>query len=148
MKNMQLQVCSRQEAESLPGRPGWAVISITDSVSAFGPARLCPGWLAIHRVQFHDADPSVDDSELHIMMNREDASGIVEFVRQYAPQVDGFMIHCNEGISRSQGVAAWIADAHNLPVFALHPGVSDTDFALNPRFNKYVYELLKAEAAK
>jgi predicted protein tyrosine phosphatase len=145
---MKLQICTREEAENLAGRPNWAVISITDPMSAFGPARLSAGWRAIHRVEFQDTDPRIEDPEQHIMMNREDASSIVEFVRQYAPQVDGFMIHCNEGISRSQGVAAWIADAHNLPVFALHPGVSDTDFALNPRFNKYVYELLKAEAAK
>jgi|APLak6261699311_1056244.scaffolds.fasta_scaffold17834_2 predicted protein tyrosine phosphatase len=148
MKNMQLQVCSRQEAESLPGRPDWAVISITDPVSVFGPAKLKPGWLAVHRVNFQDADPSIDDPELTIMMSREDARGIIEFVRQYAHRVEGFMVHCNEGISRSQGVAAWIADAHNLPVFALHPGVSDTDFALDPRFNKYVYELLKTESTK
>ncbi len=131
MKTMQLEVLSRQEIESLLGRPDWAVISITDPVSAFGPARLQSGWLAVLRMEFFDADPAFDMPD--IAMTREEARQIVEFVRQYAPQVKGFVIHCNQGISRSQAVAAWIADAHNL------------EFTPDQRFNHHVFHLLKTE---
>ncbi len=138
---MKLQVCTRQEAESLPGQAGWAVISITDPLSAFGPARLQSGWHAVHRVEFQDADPSIDDPELHIMMTREDARGIVDFVRQNALNVQGFMVHCNQGIGRSQGVAAWLSEKFYIPEFSLTK--PDAEFALDPRFNKYVLKKLR-----
>jgi len=141
---MKLQICTRKEAEVLPGRPDWAVISITDPLSAFGPAKLMPGWHAIHRVTFDDSDPTVDDPDLHIMITNEDAQGIVLFVNAHS-DLEGFMVHCNKGIGRSQGVAAWIAEHFNIPVFALTD--NDTEFALDPRFNKHVYEMLKKHDA-
>lgn len=138
--SVKLQVCTREEAESLPGRPNWAVISIAEPLTAFGPAKLRPGWHAVHRVTFDDADPTADDPNLHIMFTDEDAQGIVLFV--YAnSELEGFMIHCNKGIGRSQGVAAWIAELFNIPVFALTD--KGSEFALDPRFNKHVYEMLK-----
>lgn len=142
---MKLQVCTRQEAESLPGKPDWAVISISDPISAFGQAKLQPGWYAVHRVSFQDADPRTDESELHIMMTEDDARGIVYFVRQYAPKVQGFMVHCNMGIGRSQGVAAWLSERFNIPQFSLT--TVGAEFALDPRINKYVYEMLKKHDA-
>lgn len=138
---MKLQVCTRKEAESLPGRPTWAVISITDPLSAFGPAKLKSGWHAVHRVSFHDTDPAIDDPELHIMMTRVDARGIVDFVRLHALKVDGFMVHCNQGIGRSQGVAAWLSEKFYIPEFSLTK--PDAEFALDPRFNKYVLKMLR-----
>jgi predicted protein tyrosine phosphatase len=138
---MKLQICTREEAENLAGRPNWAVISITDQMSAFGPAKLSAGWRAIHRVEFHDADPRTEDPEQHIMMTLEDARGIVKFVRLQALNVQGFMIHCNQGIGRSQGVAAWLAEICYVPQIALTS--PDAEFALDPRFNKHVLETLR-----
>lgn len=137
---MRLQVCTRQEAESLPGRPDWAVISITDPLSAFGEAKLKSGWHAVHRVNFEDADPATHDPDLHIMITDEDARGIVCFVNAHS-DLKGFMVHCNRGIGRSQGVAAWIAEHFGIPEFSLTN--VGAEFALNPRFNKHVYEMLK-----
>lgn len=139
---MKLQICTREEAENLAGRPNWAVISITDPMSAFGPARLSAGWRAIHRVEFQDTDPRIEDPEQHIMMTLEDSKAIVKFVRLHALNVEGFMIHCNQGIGRSQGVAAWLAEKFYLPQFALTS--PDADFALDPRFNKHVLKTLRA----
>jgi hypothetical protein len=140
---MKLQVCTREEAESLPGRPNWVVISITDPLSAFGPAKLRPGWHAIHRVTFEDADPTEDDPDLHIMITDEDASGIVLFVYAHS-NMEGFMVHCNRGIGRSQGVAAWIAEHFSIPEFDLSS--VGAEFALDPRFNKFVLDRLRANA--
>ncbi len=137
---MKLQVCTREEAESMPGRPDWAVISITDPLSAFGPAKLQPGWGAVHRVSFDDADPAEEDPDLHIMITDEDARGIVLFVYAHS-SMEGIMVHCNKGIGRSQGVAAWIAEHFDIPVFALTE--KGAEFALDPRFNRHVYEMLK-----
>lgn len=136
---MKLQVCTREEAESLSGRPDWAVISITDPLSAFGPAKLRPGWHAIHRVTFDEADLTADDSDLHVMLTDQDAQGIVLFVYAHS-DLEGFMVHCNQGIGRSQGVAAWIAERFGIPVFSLTD--KGTEFALDPRFNQHVYEML------
>lgn len=137
---MKLQVCAREEAESLPGRPDWAVISITDPLSAFGPAKLRPGWYAIHRVTFDDADLAADDSDQHVMITDQGAQGIVLFVYTHS-NLEGFMVHCNQGIRRSQGVAAWIAEHFNIPTLALTD--KGSQFALDPRFNQHVYQMLK-----
>lgn len=136
---MKLQVCTREEVESLPGRQDWAVISITDPLSAFGPAKLRPGWHAIHRVSFDDADQTAEDPGLHIMITDEYARSIVFFVYAHS-NMEGFMVHCNQGISRSQGVAAWIAERFGIPVFSLTD--KGAEFALDPRFNQHVYEML------
>lgn len=138
---MKLQICTREEAENLAGRPNWGVISITDRLSAFGPARLSTGWSAIHRVEFQDADPRADDPEQHIMMTLEDARGIVKFVRLHALNVEGFMIHCNQGIGRSQGLAAWLSEKCHIPQFALT--TLDAEFALDPVFNQCVLKTLR-----
>lgn len=137
---MKLQVCTREEAEGLPGRLDWAVISITYPLSAFDPARLQPGWGAVHRTEFQDADPATEDPDLHIMITEEDARGIVLFVYKHS-NMEGIMVHCNKGIGRSQGVAAWVADHFGIPVFALTD--KGAEFALDPRFNRHVYEMLK-----
>lgn len=129
---MKLQVCTREEAESLPGRPDWATIGINDSFH--DQAELRPGWHAVHQVSCEDTP------DLNIIITDQDAQGIVLFVYAHS-NMEGFMVHCNQGISRSQGVAAWIAERFGIPVFALTD--KGTEFALDPRFNQYVYEMLK-----
>lgn len=129
---MKLQVCTREEAESLPGRPDWAVIGINDPL--YDEVELMPGWGAVHR------GSTTEGPDLHIMIADEDARGIVLFVYTHS-NMEGFMVHCNHGIWRSQGVAAWIAERFGIPVFALTD--KGTESALDPRFNQYVYEMLK-----
>lgn len=128
----QVQFCSRKDIEAMPARHNWAVISITEPVSAFGPARLREGWQLVLRLEFHDIDV---DEEPYVMMTEEMAKHIVDFVRDMAQEVEGFLVHCNAGVSRSAAVAMWIAEEFDLPFnrsYQLH--------------NKHVYKMLREAA--
>jgi hypothetical protein len=95
-------------------------------MSAFGPAKLRLGWHAIHKVTFDDVD--------------KDTLDIACFVRAHS-NFNGFMVNCSQGISRAQGVAAWVSEHFNIPQFALID--KDSEFALDPKFNQHVYKMLK-----
>jgi predicted protein tyrosine phosphatase len=128
----QVQFCSRKDAEAMPARRNWAVISITEPVSAFGPAKLQEGWHLVLRLEFHDIDVH---EEPYVMMSQEMAKQIVDFARDMAQEVEGILVHCNAGVSRSAAIALWIADEFDLPfnrAYQLH--------------NKHVYKLLREAA--
>lgn len=129
----QVQFCSRKEAEAMPARHDWSVISITEPISAFGQAKLQPGWHYILRLEFHDID---QEEEPYQLMTPEMAYNIVTFVREMAQEARGILVHCNAGVSRSAAMAMWIAEEFDLPFirgYQLH--------------NRHVYRLL-CEAAR
>lgn len=101
---------SRGEAEAQPAKPNWAVISISDA--GHGPANLQPGWFDVLRLDFYDREMPTIGLNLFTL---EQARTIVEFVKAVAPQVDGILVHCFAGISRSAAVAKYIACTHGLP---------------------------------
>lgn len=99
---------NRTAAENTPGWKNWAVINISDPHSALGESRLMSGWYAALRWEFHDIDPENPDDEIDgflLGMSEEQALEIVRFVREVAQQVQGIMVHCNSGASRSAEVA-------------------------------------------
>lgn len=108
----EVKFCGRKDAEAMPALRDWAVISITDPLSAFGPAKLQDGWHLVLRMEFHDVDV---EEEPYVLMDAEMAGQIVSFVRDMAQEVEGILVHCNAGVSRSAAVAFWIADEYNLP---------------------------------
>lgn len=120
---MKLQICTREEAENLAGRHDWAVIDMAPEVS------LESGWHAVHCVNPGDE------------MSQDEAFAIVKFMRRHALKVNGFLVVGDHGIGRTQGVAAWLAECFNIPQFSL--ANPDAEFALDPRFNKYVFEMLR-----
>lgn len=122
---------SREEAENKMKRPDWAVVSITEPNGPNGPARLMPGWFAIHRTEFHDIEPNLTYDQPYELMNIEHANKIVDFVETVAPNVQGIMVHCRAGVSRSAAVAKWIADRYELPF--------DHDYGY---YNMHVYKML------
>lgn len=124
----------RGVCETIGPWPDWAVISVTDPISAFGEAKLKNGWHAVLRLEFHDAE--ADDADSFVLMTQKDAHDIVEFVREAAPAIEGILVRCNSGISRSAAIAKWIADEYNIPF----------DSSYN-QYNKHVYQLL-LEAGK
>ena len=105
----QVVFMSQAAAESAPAAPGWAVISITQPSDP--PAALREGWAAVLRMRFHDTDEA--DSILTVF-SREDAETVVQFVREHAERVEGILVHCSAGISRSAAVAKFIADTYRL----------------------------------
>ena len=116
---------SRKEAEASQPSLEWAVISI----NGLDPARLQAGWLEVLRVEFDDVDVA---EEPHILFSDYEARQIEQFVARVNDKgVEGILVHCNAGISRSAAVAKWIAEKHDLPFPA--------GYML---YNKHVYRVL------
>lgn len=121
---------SRPTAENTPGWKDWAVISISEPGFP-GEAKLMRGWHAICRVHFDDVDPAIPCGEPHQLMNEADALKITQFVRKVAPHVDGILVHCKAGVSRSAAVAKWISRQFNVQFNHKYE-----------RHNKHVYNML------
>ncbi len=128
----------RATAETIPGWQDWAMISITepDPVTGNAEAKVLPGWRSLFRTAFHDITPDHPKDAFLTLMDEQHAREIVAFVRQIATDVEGIMIHCKAGISRSAAVAKWIAMEYGLPF--------NHDYE---KFNRHVYDLL-VEAGK
>lgn len=127
----------RATVETIPGWSDWALISITepssDDVSRVATTVL-DGWKSVHRTAFFDVDKDGLD---YPAMQFEDAVKIVDFVHKHASKVNGFMLNCKAGISRSAAVAKWIALTYELP-FNHH----------YDRYNWHVYKLLNIAHAE
>ena len=119
---------SKTAAENAGGWGDWAVISITEE----NKAELQEGWFGICRLQFHDVDPTKGCEVPHVLMDAKHAMKIVMFVNKTAPNIEGILVHCKAGISRSAAVAKWIAEKYNLPFEHRYES-----------YNKHVYKLLK-----
>lgn len=104
--------CSQAEIEKRTGWADWSVISITGS--KFYEANLKFGWHSVLRIVFDDVD--VEDGP-YLAITDEQAEQIVDFVIREAEssEVNGIVVHCAAGISRSAAVARWVATAYNLP---------------------------------
>lgn len=120
---------SRTAAENTHGWDDWAMISITEPDHT--PARLLHGWYAVHRSAFHDTEPQKALSDSTVALTDDHAIEIVDFVHAMAPQVEGVMVHCKGGISRSAAVAKRIAETYNLPFNHQHDS-----------YNRHVYQQL------
>jgi predicted protein tyrosine phosphatase len=121
---------SQQSACSRPAWNNWAVISIT----AFGAedARLQQGWHDILRLAFDDIQ---HEEYGYVICETFHARSIISFVERCNDEkVEGILVHCYAGISRSAAVAKWISERHGLtfPV--------DYD-----QYNKHVYTTLAEE---
>ena len=120
----------RATAENTQGWGNWAMISITEPVSAFGEAKLMKGWHSVHRVEFHDIEAERKD-EPYVLMDQQQALELVNFVHGVASDIEGIIVHCRAGISRSAAVAKWIAETFDLPF--------NHQYSL---YNKHVYRQL------
>jgi predicted protein tyrosine phosphatase len=120
---------NRNAAENTVGFEDWAIISITEIGST--KANLIVGWYAVHRSEFDDAIPQYGLSKTTILISEDHAEEIVDFVYSIAPHVDGVMVHCKGGVSRSAAIAKWIAITFNLPFNHNYSA-----------YNKYVYHQL------
>jgi predicted protein tyrosine phosphatase len=106
----QVVFVSQAEAERTQADTRWAMISITQPSDS--PAALQDGWYRVLRMRFHDTDDA--DSVLTVF-TKTDAEAVVSFVRSVAEHVDGIVVHCHAGISRSAAIAKFIADEYQLP---------------------------------
>jgi hypothetical protein len=129
---MKVMFVGRNAVENCQPWPDFAVISLNDSVSSDGEAKIPDGWHSILRLSFDDVTEKTDPmGEFLTFMSAEDADRIVEFVHQVAPEVEGIIVHCRAGVSRSAAVAKWISGQFRIP-FNRH----------YTKYNHHVYQLL------
>lgn len=150
---LQTVKCIQQsKAESLQPRDDTAMISITDPLHA--PADLRPGWNALLRCSFLDAEYN----ELDIIFwkerwasirqdrpNAEHANQVLDFLKEIAQSetIKHLVIHCSAGGSRSATVAQYAAQRYGLP-FDDHDAFNGTLYTLliQPEYYKQFEEKL------
>jgi len=105
------------------------------------PARIprAAGFRGILRLEFHDAVPVLDFTlpPNIVLMNEDHARATWRFVLKWRDEVEAFVVHCEQGMSRSPAVAAAICN------------VLDGDsrqFFHEYLPNRYVYNMLVAAA--
>ena len=122
--------CSQKDALARPAWPGWTVISVTNAIAS--PVELKDGWEHVLRLAFDDVDTPM---EPYIMFSEPQARNIIEFAAMcHSEGIEGILIHCYAGISRSSAIAKWIADRYQLPF-------DDKYF----EYNQHVYMTLREE---
>ena len=122
----------RYSAENCGPWADFAIISMGEPDAKEGDPQIQEGWHDVLRLSFHDITPDTLDVEnSYTLMSEDDAIKIVNFVREVAPNVDGIIVHCRAGISRSAAVARWICDEYNIPFNANYD-----------RYNPYVLKLV------
>ena len=111
---------SRETAESQPGAPGIAVISITDPGSP--PAALSPCFGPLLRLAFYDAVPADDylPAPCPGLFDHRMAREVCAFIDrlQAARETYAVLVHCEYGISRSAAVALFVEAACEVPLQA------------------------------
>ena len=95
---------SRIAAENIVGWNDWAVISICEPDVDFGEAKLDESWFSIQCVHLNDTLPNIQYGEQHVLIADNHAKTFVDFVKAVAPKVEGIVVNCKAGISRSAAV--------------------------------------------
>lgn len=104
-----------------------ALISITGPASE---AQLKYGWNHLLRLEFHDAD--IEEFDGCLLFDQDMARQVIQFVESLPDTVTRVYVHCHAGISRSAGVAKFVAEM--------------TDSPFNKEYNSYnrlVYSTLR-----
>lgn len=127
----------RYSVETCGPWPDFAVISLGEPDASNGAPQIQNGWHDVLRLEFHDITPDTLDVEgAYTLMSDADAQQIVEFVKKVAPNVEGIIVHCRAGISRSAAVAKWICGEYKIPFNHKYD-----------RYNDFVYRLMLLAAA-
>ena len=127
----------RATAETCGPWPDFALISLGEPDAAEGDPKIQDGWHDVLRLSFHDITPDTLDVEgSYTLMSDEDAQKIVAFVKEVVPHVEGIIVHCRAGISRSAAVAKWICGEYKIPFDAKYR-----------KYNDFVYRLMVLAAA-
>lgn len=105
---------------------------------------LNPYCLDILKINFDDCDNS--NSEL-IEMKIEDANNIWEFIKKYENKIEGIIVHCLAGMSRSAAIAAAISEkynGHDSNIFKTHtPNMHVYRMMINSMYNLKEKELIE-----
>jgi hypothetical protein len=129
---------SRGEAQELSPPPGSAIVSIISS--AEGPAMLQEGWQSVLRIKFDDVDSPCQDLVAFSPLHGLD---LFEYLRQLSANdnINGLVVHCTMGISRSAAVALFASELLGWPCYK---GSREVTTLTWPHYNRHVYRMLKS----
>lgn len=128
---------SRSEAEACraPLADKTSLISIVSPAPDTRPVDFSKSpFTAVLQLQFHDVDPKGCSEEWkakYTLFGRDQAKAIIEFINTRNALDTALWVHCEAGISRSAGVAKFIAEKLMLPFL--------DSYSL---YNKHVYRTL------
>ena len=109
---MRIIATDRESVErGLVMREPYILISIRDPDKRPVRIRHCPLCKGILELAFHDAEP-IDGfvpTDAITCMTEADARAIWDFVRRHEGDYEAIVVHCEQGMSRSPGVAAALA---------------------------------------
>lgn len=124
-------VADRDEAErGVPIRSTFAVISISDPGTPTPKVRRPSHCLGVLHLSFHDAEPHPSLPAGVVLISDEQAEAIRAFVEEHS-DAGAFLVHCEQGASRSPAVAAAICEAN---------GGDPSSFFADYVPNQFVYE--------
>lgn len=119
---LRISVLGRKEAEAHEFSGNTLVLSIVNHGPQTRDAELRPGATRVERFRFHDLDPAGSESYgeplppsvIRACMRIEDGMRVIKAVEEWlgAGEKD-VLVHCEEGMSRSAGVAAALAHIYN-----------------------------------
>lgn len=127
---------SRNAIENVAGDwSDFALISIDDPSPAAGKIDL-KAFRHAKSFHFHDVVPERDYEEAVVHMDASQAAEMVVFLHEIKDDVDGVLVNCGAGVSRSAAVAKWICGSLRIPFNSRYD-----------KYNRHVYKLL-CEAEK
>jgi predicted protein tyrosine phosphatase len=122
-------------------RMAYVVISIRDPGTRRPRIPKTAGLRGTLYLRFHDAEPvrgEILPSDI-VPMTERDARRIWAFLHAHIAQIGAIVIHCEQGASRSAGVATAVADVL---------GIDLADELIWTQPNRFVYELVREAAIK
>jgi predicted protein tyrosine phosphatase len=123
---------SRTAIENLSGDwTDFALISIIEP-NAVGVGKINDrAFKRVIHSNFHDVVTGRVYDEPVVEMDIRQAMSMVSFLHQIENEIDGVLVNCRAGISRSAAVAKWICESRGLPFNANYN-----------QYNPHVYKLL------
>lgn len=109
-----------------------AQVGIISIVDVGGEVYLREGWGSVLKMQFDDIERRWQN---YYPMTAKQSEEIVDWLELHEDKLTGVVVHCEQGVSRSAGVAKFIAERYNL--------YFDKDYKL---YNRLVYRLLANES--
>lgn len=110
---LKIIVSNREDVEAgLLVRSSYALISIRDPDKRPVRFKKPSALLAAIELTFHDAEPASNlATPSHIaLMTTEDGQRIAQFLSRWRSRAGALVVHCEQGMSRSPGVALAIAE--------------------------------------
>lgn len=89
-------------------------------------------WGSVLRLQFSDIDRADVPIYNPVLFNNQMADQIFAWLERYASTLEGVVVHCAAGVSRSAAVAKFIAERYGLPF----------DEARASLYNRWVHRVL------